>query len=58
MGDALHRVVLAVRPVIQGIDLPFVSRAVVRRLMDDAIHHRVAHVEVGMSHIDLGAQDA
>ncbi len=26
--------------------------------MDDAIHDRVAHVDVGMRHVDLGAQDA
>ena len=30
----------------------------VGRLVDDAVHDRVAHVEVRVRHVDLGAQDA
>ena len=44
--DALDRVGLAVREIVHRIDAPFVAGAMVMR-MQDAIHHRIAHVQVG-----------
>jgi len=37
---------------------PVRSRAVMRRLVNDAIHHRIAHVYIRRSHVNLGAQHA
>ncbi len=51
----LNRVRLPVRVVVHRIDAPLVTRAVVRR-MQNAIHHRIAHVQVWRSHVDLGTQ--
>ena len=58
MGDAFDRITLAVREVVHRIDAPLPTRAVVRRFMDDAIHDRVAQVDIAGGHIDLGAQHA
>ena len=47
----------AVREVVHRIDAPLVAGAVMLGVQD-AVHHRVAHVEVGRRHVDLGAQGA
>ena len=51
------RVRLAVGVVVHRVDAPLVARAVVRGVQD-AVHDRIAHVEVGRGHVDLGAQRA
>ena len=56
VGDALDRVGLPVRPVVHRVHAPGVAGAVVRGLAD-AVHDRIAQVEVGMGHVDLRAQD-
>ena len=55
--DALDRVALAVRVVVRWVDAPLVAGAVVRRVLD-AVHHRVAQVDVGRRHVDLRPQRA
>ena len=55
--DVLDRIRLAVRVVVHGIDAPLVAGAVMRGVQD-AVHHRVAHVQVGRGHVDFGSQDA
>jgi hypothetical protein len=57
VGDALDAVRLAVGPVVHRVDAPGVARARVLGVQD-AVHHRVAQVEVGRGHVDLGAQGA
>ena len=57
MSDSLHGIVLAVRPIVHRIDFPFRTGAVMRRFVQNAVHHRVAHVYIGMRHIDFGAQN-
>ncbi|OPZ12598.1 MAG: hypothetical protein BWZ10_02078 [candidate division BRC1 bacterium ADurb.BinA364] len=57
MRDALDRIGLAVREVVGGVDHPFGSGAVVMGVQD-AIHHRVAQVDVRRGHVDLGAKRA
>ena len=57
VGDVLDRIGLAVRVVVHGVDAPLVAGAVMRGV-EDAVHDRVAHVEVGRGHVDLGAQHA
>ena len=46
---------LAVREVVHRIDAPLVAGAVMLGVQD-AVHHRVAHVQIGRGHVDLGAQ--
>ena len=46
VGDLLDRVRLPVREVVHRIDAPRVARALVSGVQD-AIHHRIAHVDVG-----------
>src|ERR1039458_10587294 len=55
MRDALDGVGLAVREIVHRIDAPLVARAVMFGVQN-AVHHRIAHVQVLRSHIDLGAQ--
>ena len=55
VGDALERIRLAVGVVVHGIDAPLVAGALVRGV-EDAVHDRIAHVEVGRGHVDFGAQ--
>ena len=43
--------------VVHRIDAPFVAGAVML-CVQNAVHHRVAHVEVGRRHVDFGAQGA
>ena len=57
VGDVLDGVRLAVGVVVHGVDAPLVAGAVVRGVKD-AVHDRVAHVEVGRGHVDLGAEHA
>ncbi len=56
MGDALDGVALPVGKVVHRVDAPLATGAVVLRLVQDAIHHRIAQVDVGRGHIDPGAQ--
>ena len=55
MRDAFQRVALAVGVVVGRVDAPLVARAMVRGV-EDAVHDRVAHVEVGRGHVDLRPQ--
>ena len=48
---------LPVREVVHRVDAPLVAGAVMLGVQD-AVHHRVAHVQVGRGHVDLGAQRA
>ncbi len=57
VSDALQRIRLPVGVVVHGIDAPLVAGALVRG-MQDAVHHRVAHIQVGRGHVDLGAKHA
>ena len=57
MRDALDRVGLPVGKVVHRVDAPLVAGAVVVGV-EDAVHHRVAQVDVGRGHVDLGAQRA
>ncbi len=43
-------------PIVHRIDTPLLSGAVVGGLVQDAIHHRVADVNIGMRHVDFGTQ--
>ena len=43
--------------VVHRVDAPLVAGAVMRGVQD-AVHHRIAHVHVGRGHVDLGAQHA
>ena len=52
VGDTLEIVALSVSEVIHRIGVPFGACAMMRS-MDDAIHHRVAEVHVGISHVEL-----
>ena len=53
--NLLDRVGLAVREIVHRIDAPVIAGAMMSR-MQDAIHDRVAHVEVSGRHVDLGAK--
>jgi len=55
MGDAFQRVGDAVGVVVHRIDAPLVAGADVVRALD-AVEHRIAHIDVGRRHVDLGAQ--
>jgi len=57
VGDALDGVGLAVGPVVRRIDAPLVAGTGVV-LAADAVHHRVAQVEIGRGHVDLRPQGA
>ena len=56
VGDALQRVADGVGEVVHGIDAPLLAGAVML-LIQDAVHGRVAHVDVGAGHVDLHAED-
>ena len=53
--DALDAIGSTVRPVVRRIDAPLVTSAMVMRVAD-AVHHRIAQVDVGRAHVDLRAQ--
>ena len=55
MGDPFDRVRLTVCPVVGRVDAPLISGAGMGRV-HDAVHHRIAHIQVGMAHINLGTQ--
>ncbi len=57
VGDAFDGIGLPVREVVHRVDAPLVAGAVMLGVQD-AVHHRIAHVEVGRRHVDLGAQGA
>ena len=57
VGDALDGVALAVGVVVHRVDAPLVSGAVMAGVQD-AVHDRIAHVEIRRGHVDLGAQGA
>ena len=57
MCDALNGVLEAVCPVVRGIDAPLVAGAVVPGVQDP-IHDRVAHVQVGRGHVYLRPERA
>src|SRR5260370_319271 len=52
--DMLDGIGLPVREVVHGIDAPLAAGAVVLGVQD-AVHDRIAHVEVRRRHVDLGA---
>ena len=56
MGDVLQRVFDRMRVGVHRVDLPRVAGHVVLGKAD-AVDRRVAHVDVGRAHVDLGAQD-
>ena len=53
--DAFDGIAEAVGPVVGRVDEPLVAGAVVRGA-HDAVHHRVAHVDVGRGHVNFGAE--
>jgi hypothetical protein len=53
--DLLDGITLAVGEVVHGVNAPIVARAVVVGVLD-AVHDRVAHVHVGVRHVDPGPQ--
>ena len=57
MRDTLNRIALAVGEVVERVDLPGVAGAMVLGVQD-AIHDRVAQVDVARGHIDLRPQGA
>ena len=57
VGDAFDGVGLPVREVVHRINAPFAPGTVMVGVQN-AIHHRVAQVEIGRRHVDFGAQRA
>jgi hypothetical protein len=55
MSDSLNRIALTMCPIVHRIDAPRVAGAVMCRA-ENAIHDRIAHVEVRRCHIDPCAQ--
>ena len=55
MCDPLDGVAVAVREIIQRVYAPFVTSTLVR-MVTDTINNRIAHVDVGGSHVDPGPQ--
>ncbi len=55
MGDAFQCVGNAMRVVVHRVDAPRVAGANVVSAAD-AVNHRVAQVDIGRGHVDLGAQ--
>ena len=53
--DTLDRIRLPMRVVVHGINAPLISGSVMLRVQN-AVHHRIAHVQVRRSHIDLRPQ--
>ena len=52
VGDALDRIRLTVRPVVHRINAPLTARAVMLGVQD-AVHHRIPHIEIRRGHVDL-----
>ena len=57
VGDTLDGVGEGVLEIVHGIDAPRVPGPMMRGVAD-AVHHRVAHVQVRVSHVDLRPQGA
>ena len=57
VGHAFDRILDRMGKVVHRVDAPFVARLMVRDVQN-AVHGRVAQVDVGRGHIDLGAQRA
>ncbi len=55
MGNPFDGIRLAVGPIVGGIDAPFIARPVMGGL-DDAVHHRIPHVQVSRGHVDLSPE--
>ena len=55
IGYLLDRVAAAVGPVVHRVDTPFVAGAVMCGAQD-AVHDRIAHVDVPRCHVDLCPQ--
>ena len=55
MSDSLYCVFQSVSPIIHRINAPFTSRF---RMfgMKNAVHDRIAHIEIRRRHVDFGAQ--
>ena len=53
--NALHRVLDGVREIVHRVNAPFVALTVVSSFQH-AVNDRVAHIDVGRSHVDLGAE--
>ena len=56
MGNVFDRIGLTMGKVIGRIDVPGIPGTWVVGLAD-AVQRRVAHVDIGMAHIDFSAQD-
>ena len=54
--DALNGISQRMGVIIHRVDAPFAARAVMF-LIEDSVHRRVAHIDVGGRHVDPGAQD-
>ncbi len=52
MGNPFNGIRLSVGEVIHGIDTPFVACSVMRR-MQNTVHDRIAHIQVGVGHINF-----
>ena len=50
--DSLDGIFESVRPVVHRVYAPFIAGAVMARVQD-AIHDRVAHIQVRVRHIDF-----
>ena len=55
MRDSFDGIRLAVGEVVHGVDFPLVARARMR-CIQDAVHHRIAHVDIAAGHVDLCSQ--
>ncbi len=55
MGHAFDGIRETLGEVVHRVDAPRITRHLVA-LVADAVDHRIAHVEVGRRHVDLGAQ--
>ena len=56
VGDSLYGITLSVGIVVHRVDAPFVSGAVVMRMLD-TVQKRIAEHHVGMGHVNLGTED-
>ena len=55
--DAFNRIRLAVRKVVHRVNAPIIAGAVMLGVQN-AIHHRIAHIQIRRRHIDLCAKSA
>ena len=54
MRNGLDRIALTVSPIVHRIDAPLIAGSMMVR-MEDAVHHRIAQVDIRSRHVDLGA---